>query len=1093
MKYKKILKAFKFLGVGGLGYYGGSKFLDANKFAYNIGSKKSGLNSASSVDLQDQDISSALLEQTLSDVTKHKYIGHVIWGQKNLEQIKESRDGSLIKIKEEIENKIVENNQLYKQHPSDFIHGLLSAHVYENNISFSEGAIAQFREQKQNERYNEYLQGWKIHKVFWDENSGYYGTIYVNEEKKQVVLAHRGTKLALEDLLKQDSPLRTDIDGILCNKIVPQQEKTFEATKEAVDYVEASQNNLHLSFTGHSLGAWLAEASIYFCYRDLQHRFVKAVTFDSPGSFKTYEVFKSNVVNSSTELNLHNLNIVTYLSYPNIVNSCNGHVGKVYQIDPKYQKPSYIENVVSKFKSLPLIGKQIASNEYLLHGLLSVMGHELGLMLAEFDPISGKPVNCSEVKDWPSMSYTESASSELSAKIKNLPLSIAASELAVFGSMIRVIGSYMSGGIDQQQYWKFFERIDRLRSEQTSNHEEVIDFCLRYQSHYKTVAVSCKEEILNSRDEGSVDWYFKKFLNMTPRDLKKVPDLLLRKQLIEIRKFCSKEAKNGSIYLVCSKESVEYFKNWLNNILEATKYEKEWSSLSHILQNIREFKQEIGDQDFVKKKDFSESLKKLNILTKNVSGSSVYKELQKQSNNVSFDQVYNIVKTELSAEDLIKNLQKSEPTQNLVNILHIVNLTANHMIISSRDVEKARDLLKLGKKAVQDYLIETCKLKSGDSLDDCSSTKQLNILTNFSGLAEVYIKTQYLVGRTYIYSYDYRRSGKDYDEANKCFKQVIDLGKKLKSSLGYEMFEVVLSERQGLNYIKEHKINKTLKEDNHKSKLMLLKAIEGYQKLKELKDEYILEYKNNVDIKEMKKIIPADDPIHRVACNQKIVTYYGRLIAITEDKKELSEYFNNLLKVIFHPRTGLWSDIAGSYGNKINDKIVSNTLNILGNMMLNIYECKEEFAILSRMMNVITKDEEEILSSTKLDYLDDNLSFIYRFFDSAQDKSANGEIACADANDGLVAVIQEAQKQITDEEQLLRLREEVKKYEKESDQINENLKRSSKEKIVTDSGKRLYQPYEAYGKWFMTNDHLGYEDGMEYMGKIVCFDENVVI
>ena len=64
---------------------------------------------------------------------------------------------------------------------------------------------------------------------------------------------------------------------------------------------------------------------------------VKAVTFDSPGSSNIMEALKSNIDNKDT-LETKNLNIVTYLSFPNIVNSFSKHTGKHYCLFPSFQK-----------------------------------------------------------------------------------------------------------------------------------------------------------------------------------------------------------------------------------------------------------------------------------------------------------------------------------------------------------------------------------------------------------------------------------------------------------------------------------------------------------------------------------------------------------------------------------------------------------------------------------------------------------------------------------------------------------------------------------------------------------------------------------
>lgn len=41
-----------------------------------------------------------------------------------------------------------------------------------------------------------------------------------------------------------------------------------------------------LSITGHSLGAYLAELSVYYCLYDFDYCNVRGVTFDGPGSYE---------------------------------------------------------------------------------------------------------------------------------------------------------------------------------------------------------------------------------------------------------------------------------------------------------------------------------------------------------------------------------------------------------------------------------------------------------------------------------------------------------------------------------------------------------------------------------------------------------------------------------------------------------------------------------------------------------------------------------------------------------------------------------------------------------------------------------------
>lgn len=63
----------------------------------------------------------------------------------------------------------------------------------------------------------------------------------------------------------------------------------------------------------------------------------RAITFDSPGSLKSIEGLKSNIYNKyGTDLS--NLDIVTYLAKPNIVNTANKHIGKVYSLKNQNEK-----------------------------------------------------------------------------------------------------------------------------------------------------------------------------------------------------------------------------------------------------------------------------------------------------------------------------------------------------------------------------------------------------------------------------------------------------------------------------------------------------------------------------------------------------------------------------------------------------------------------------------------------------------------------------------------------------------------------------------------------------------------------------------
>ncbi|MCC8398611.1 MAG: hypothetical protein LN569_04930 [Rickettsia endosymbiont of Labidopullus appendiculatus] len=280
----------------------------------------------------------------------------------------------------------------HKQHPTDFIHGLLSSHVYTDS---KERDIVQFiadinnaDHQYNNSQYNELLKDWRVQKIYSNPVAdNYYGVLYVNDTAKQAVLAHRGTDI-IASLKGQNGSLKADLIEVLNGNIVLQQTEAYTSTKDAVDIVNDKQYNL--SFTGHSLGAWLAELSLYFCHMDFSYDisvgYVKAVTFDSPGTKNQMESYKSSINNKDTKIEISEFDVVTYLSAPNLVNVCNEHVGKVYRLFPEISPQSEI--FVKVAEKLP---SYISNNKVYLDALLAISGHSLDPMLATFDSSTGTP------------------------------------------------------------------------------------------------------------------------------------------------------------------------------------------------------------------------------------------------------------------------------------------------------------------------------------------------------------------------------------------------------------------------------------------------------------------------------------------------------------------------------------------------------------------------------------------------------------------------------------------------------------------------------------------------------------------------------
>jgi hypothetical protein len=219
------------------------------------------------------------------------------------------------------------------------VHGLLSSHSYETS---KVGDKVEFTANSKgaphvNAKYNQYLEDWRVEQVFQPKNADdYYSVLYVNDKTHHAVLAHRGTDIP-NSLKGKNASLKADLIEILNHNIGVQQAASYVSTKEALEITQ--QLGYNFSTTGHSLGAWLAELSLYFCHMDFNYHKVRAVTFDSPGTKDQMDLFKSNIYNAETKVNTIQFDIVTYLSAPNIVNVCNQHVGKVYRLAPEIEYP----------------------------------------------------------------------------------------------------------------------------------------------------------------------------------------------------------------------------------------------------------------------------------------------------------------------------------------------------------------------------------------------------------------------------------------------------------------------------------------------------------------------------------------------------------------------------------------------------------------------------------------------------------------------------------------------------------------------------------------------------------------------------------
>ncbi len=434
-------------------------------------------------------------------------LGHISWNEHQFFSFTE---------KQLLEKKLIDNNKNYRDYPNDYVFGLLSKHAYKDSKEKDPIDLPGILDQP--------LENWYVEKVYDDnDNSGYYGVIYRNDQTHQIVLANRGTdEQTISDLVstldKKNSDWKTNFEAILAGKIMGGQlARNFQATAESI---EMAQNlTYRLSFTGHSLGAWLAEMSVYYCHAYFEYFTTKGVTFDSPGSLPLMERLQPTIKNLNT-VKLKNLDIVTYLASPNPANVCNPHVGTVYRIYPEMPSPDdYIPSFLPKFmqNALSKVIDYFQASDT-IEGILAFTGHDLARILHTFDPQTGKPKNSTYIKSWPRIEYKGEAFADkdiklikatikqyiepsflglglfqdmISKKIINWSVNGLIEYLVgdkVIMTLVGFIKSYINNDISQKQYWLYY------KYKEFKNNSDEIRIKLNYDQRFELVAKANYDE-----------------------------------------------------------------------------------------------------------------------------------------------------------------------------------------------------------------------------------------------------------------------------------------------------------------------------------------------------------------------------------------------------------------------------------------------------------------------------------------------------------------------------------------------------------------------------------------------------------------------
>jgi hypothetical protein len=208
--------------------------------------------------------------------------------------------------------------------------------------------------------------------------NGYRGIAFKNNQTGHIIISHRGSANV--------QAIANDIQ-LLSNKQPDQYDDADEFTK----IIQKQHRDFPISTTGHSLGAAIAELSAY------RNHFI-AVTVDSPG-IAGIILSKYNQADTITP------RIVTYFSWPNIVNACCGkHIGELRAVFFPQKIPESLgvfSYVMQQVQEYALSFFSNPTHKFIQQLKQDIDYHSVFKILSTFDNEIGGAKNYRAVKRWP--------------------------------------------------------------------------------------------------------------------------------------------------------------------------------------------------------------------------------------------------------------------------------------------------------------------------------------------------------------------------------------------------------------------------------------------------------------------------------------------------------------------------------------------------------------------------------------------------------------------------------------------------------------------------------------------------------------------
>ena len=418
------------------------------------------------------------------------------------------------------QNKIWKNicitNKPFGIKPNFYTYAVLSKHVYKEAENGS--TVYLEKTQDNNLEENHTLRDWKVVETLEDEKTGFYARIYINLEEKQIVLAYRGTKPSKwQDIWE-------DFDNVIFNNITDRH--TYASLALDKLFKLADKYGCHASCTGHSLGATYASISTILAKRD-KDIILPAVLFDSPGAKEKLQEMQAKY----KHVDLDSLDIITFLSSPNLVNCINTQLGSVYRLVSNIRV--YNKNIMDWFSKLrnqitsrqkqmqvlaisllhesiilyPEIQESIKEISFLISQVIYTnASHSMDGILNQFVESTGNPKKHCRVFDWPSIDHRKRLiANSRSLKLENF-----------FKEAISII--IWGKEAEYNDFWELVQFSEDYVPDNLSNKDQ---FYLKYKAHYETEQVDPKCIDERHLDENFAT-FLKKYIRKDPVAVKRL-------------------------------------------------------------------------------------------------------------------------------------------------------------------------------------------------------------------------------------------------------------------------------------------------------------------------------------------------------------------------------------------------------------------------------------------------------------------------------------------------------------------------------------------------------------------------------------------